>query len=94
MNWFKRHKNWTWIIGIIAVYGLEFIIGFIAGLSGASETVLLIVEYSTAAIGTIAVTVWYLKAKNRSQWNNLWLIVPFGGIVLLCLSDKYLTNQA
>ncbi|GAI46660.1 unnamed protein product, partial [marine sediment metagenome] len=44
--------------------------------------------YIIAALWLFGIDGWVLKKKNRSLWNLLWLIVPFGWIVFLCLENR------
>ncbi len=77
-NWFERHLNWTWVLGILAFYllqiGIGFVYGFTKGASGAYVTELELNNMSNTAwlvsllFVYIPVTGWVLKKKNRSLW--------------------------
>jgi hypothetical protein len=98
MNWFERHLNWTVFLVVVALYPLDFILGFIIGLLlysidpyMAAETMGVVV-FAIAFIVNLAllflVGAWALKKKARSLWNLLWFIVPFGLIVFLCIENR------
>jgi len=96
-NWFERHLNWTMFLAWVGAYVVNFMIGFIRASSDPY------VSYGELfGIGLIITVVilapvwgWTLRKKNRSLWwLPLGLFVPFGWIVLLCLENKSLTNNA
>jgi len=67
MNWFKRHLNWTLLIGLfigLLLYGIADMISWY------------ILLRISALIGLLVLQIWYLTRKNRSLgWLFLnWLI--------------------
>jgi len=86
MNWFKRHLNWTYVLGYIAVFVFCFIVGFVLAVVDpyVSDEVLDVVGYSICIIVLFPLSVWTLKMKNRSQW---WLLLA-GWLSPLWLSSK------
>jgi len=98
VNWFERHLNWTMVLALVGVYGVNFINGLMAGLSAHYVSYftwfdigLMIISLAILAL----VWGWALRRKNRSLWwLPLGLFVPFGFIVLLCLENKSLIHDA
>ena len=98
MNWFERHLNWTVFLVLVALYPLDFFLGFLVGvllysinpymatdiIEGVAVAIALIVNFALLFL----VGAWALKKKARSLWNLLWFIVPFGLIVFLCLENR------
>jgi len=74
----------------IALYPLGYVIGtLILSISPYMSTgVYYSIIYIIAALWLFGIDGWVLKKKNRSLWNLLWLIVPFGWIVFLCLENR------
>ncbi len=74
MNWFQRHLNWTYILGVVVFLVLCFIMGLILGTIDpyvADET-LDVVVYLILFIIMFPMSIWVLKRKNRSLW---WLLL-------------------
>jgi len=105
VNWFERHLNWTMVLALVGVYGVNFIIGLAVGLSDPYlsygtwfEIGLLIISLAILLL----VWGWALRRKNRSLWwlplglfgLPLGVFVPVGFIVLLCLGNKSLIHDA
>lgn len=101
MNWFQKHLNWTAVLSWIALYPINFVVGLIVGAIVVfndpyiSEEALSDIAYVFGIVVSLAWLMptngWILRKKSRSLWNLLWLFIPFGGIVFLCLknlSDK------
>ena len=89
MNWFQRHLNWT-VFTTYAVFGI--FIGLttkIEQYANPSENTIIIIDIAIIIlfIGTIIIDIWALRKKNRSLWW-LALIIPFGWIPYICLSNK------
>jgi hypothetical protein len=53
MDWFSRHLNWTWVIGILVLNLVSFFVGDFARL---------------ILLATIPLTIWTLSQKGRSIW--------------------------
>lgn len=94
-NWFQRHLNWTIILGGLLAYLITFILAFWFGFTfhdlsyETLEGAVAIIGYITTSIVTSLIVGWVLRQKNRSLWWLLmWLFVPFGGIVILCLENR------
>lgn len=94
LNWFQRHLNWTVILTVVALYPLDFVIGlllysidpYMAEETVEGIAVLIAVIVNLAVL--FLVGAWALKRKARNLWHLLWLIVPFGLIIFLCLENK------
>ena len=88
MKWFKKHLNWTLLLGVLTIdtpiltyicasYYLELIWLFLI----------------PTVVVELALKTWYLHQKSR---NYAWLLatfikpfyIPVGFIILLCLSNK------
>lgn len=82
--WFEKHPNWTviiawviaWVVLLIAVYIVDpnsYMVWFI------------VIICLGLVYGSL---VWNLKVKHRSYFNLLYLLVPLGMIIILCLQEK------
>jgi len=98
VNWFERHLNWTMVLALVGVYGVNFINGLMAGLSTHYVPYLTWFDIGLMIISLAILALvwgWALRRKNRSLWwLPLGLFVPFGFIVLLCLENKSLIHDA
>ena len=87
MSWPERHLNWTVAIALVAFNSLYFVM-----LASAWQLFILVLP---AGVGTLLVYAWALKRKNRSQWNLLWLFVPYVGIfIFLALENRTRLTQS
>ncbi len=75
---------------MVALYPLGYVTGaLILSISPYMSTVVYYsIVYIIAALWLFGIDGWVLRKKNRSLWNLLWLIVPFGWIVFLCLENR------
>ena len=89
-NWFSRHLNWVAVLSWVALYPLGYITGLLTiSISPYMSTgVYYSIVYLTEALWLFGIDGWVLRKKNRSLWNLLWLIIPFGWIVFLCLENR------
>ena len=46
------------------------------------------IVYIISILWLFGIDGWVLRRKGRSLWNLLWLIVPLGWIVFLCLENR------
>ena len=90
MNWFRRHLNWVAVLSWVALYPLGYITGaLILSISPYMSTgVYYSIVYIVAALWLFGIDGWVLREKDRSLWNLLWPIVPFGWIVFLNLENR------
>jgi len=103
VNWFKRHLNWTLVIGHIAAIFTAFILEIIIEViievtpSGFWGDVLLDRLFDTGKFFIALVVflsapsaIWYLKRKGRSLWHLLWwwFLLPVSVGIMLLLSNK------
>ena len=79
-TWPERHLNWTWFI---IAYSVGLGVAFLGGAAGAP----LGLSFLISATVFVLITIWYLKKKNRKLWNVLWLLFPFGMVILLVLKN-------
>lgn len=91
MSWFKKHLNWTLIIGVLVV---ETPIGILSiyGLDNIDITLLLI-AVGSVIVAEFLLEIWYLYQKKRSYFYLLCNLfkpyyIPVGFAFLLCLSNK------
>lgn len=101
-NWFQRHLNWTFIFASAIFYGLTFggglLVGFILVLRDpyvTEETVNnvgILVNIVIAILFLLPISGWILDQKGRSLWNLIFLIIPFGVIIFLCLGNRRMGN--
>jgi len=83
-EWALKHLNWAWILYPVLLYIPLLIIAIIFQ---PNDTLLIIL--ACLYIGFhIYLSVWNLKHKGRRLWNLLYLIMPFGEIIFLCISNK------
>jgi hypothetical protein len=89
-NWFEKHLNWVAVFSYIGLYPLGYAIGWliVSIYPYMSTELYYAIVYIIAAIWLFCICGWVLRKKRRSLWNLLWLIIPFGWIVFLCLSNK------
>ena len=90
MNWFRRHLNWVAVLSWVALYPLGYITGaLILSISPYMSTgVYYSIAYIIVALWLFGIDGWVLRKKNRSLWNLLWLVIPFGWIVFLGLENR------
>ena len=97
-RWAERHLNWTVIFALWAISLLSYLVGLLIDLvlhtvdpyiaDGIAEAIVFVVEVIVSLAGLFLVGAWALKEKARSMWNLLWLIIPFGIIIFLCLGNR------
>lgn len=82
-------------MGVLLSYLIAFILAFWFGFtfsdlpSKTLEGAGVFIAYITIPIVNSLIVGWVLRQKNRSLWWLLmWLFVPFGGIVILCLENR------
>jgi hypothetical protein len=102
-NWFERHLNWTFIFTLVAIYPFDYLAGLILGIILYSIDPYMLeatVQSFAIVVGLILniaiislVGIWVLKKKDRSAWNILLLIVPFGIIIFLYLENRSLQQS-
>ncbi len=90
MNWFGRHLNWVAVLSWATLYPLGFIIGLAIIYINPyiSTATYYVLAYMVSAVWLFGIGGWILRKKNRSLWNLLWLPIPFGWIVFLCLENR------
>jgi hypothetical protein len=90
MNWFNRHLNWTAFLSWVALYPLIYLIGtLIVNVNPYMSTgAYLAILYLVIAVWLFGIGGWVLRKKNRNLFHLLWLVIPFGWIVFLCLENK------
>lgn len=71
-HFFKRHLNWTWLLGWFCFPNVAYLCGYLLGIP---PTVCLIV----ALIAYYGVTLWVLNEKGRGL---LWAIIPISALFL------------
>jgi hypothetical protein len=97
-NWFERHLNWTLFLTWVAAYPIVFVGAFLVGiaiyasnpdtLQSDVEAVGYLVGFILTAAWLIPTNGWVLRKKARSQWHLVWLVLPFGALVMLGLENR------
>jgi len=92
-SWFEKHLNWTMAIGLFVWVILIFIGGVILSFINAdlpeealSEQIQ-IVGYVLDFLFLFPIAGWVIRKKGRNPWNILWLIAPFGVVMIFLLSN-------
>jgi len=91
MSWFRRHLNWTVLLGFLAACGVAFVVGFVMVVADPSVS-----DEALEGAGVVTglpvlalVWGWVLRRKNRSLWWLLLaLFVPFGWIAMFALENR------
>jgi uncharacterized membrane protein YhaH (DUF805 family) len=83
--WLERHVNWSMVLSWLAIGLIAFILLFITS-SESGESLLFI--YGSLALLSFLIGVWGLQVKRRSLSWMVFLLFPFGWIVLLVLKNK------
>ena len=78
------------VLSWVALYPLGYVTGalILSIIPYMSTVVYYSIVYIIAALWLFGIDGWVLRKKNRSLWNLLWLIIPFGWIVFLCLENR------
>ena len=92
-SWFEKHLNWTMLI-TVAVWILLNLLGLMILLLISPETPeeaiaeqwQIVSSFLTFLI-LFPVAGWVIRKKGRSPWNILWLIAPFGVVMVFLLSN-------
>ena len=74
LNWFQRHLNWTYVLGLGATFVLSFIAGVVLYLTDpyATDETAELLGYLIGFLVMLPLSIWVLKRKNRSLW---WLLL-------------------
>jgi len=86
MRWFKRHLNWTYLIGFL-LGGSLFGSGSNYAAYGIDRTIGLI-ELWVGVIILWVINIWVLRRKGRSLLTILWGLLGILPIVVLCMKNK------
>ncbi len=88
MNWFGRHLNWT---SFIFYSGSDIILKTLWDSYTVNDTIefvrgaMTITSLCILLIGNLLIQGWFLKAKSRSLWFLLLLIIPLFGYLIILL---------
>ena len=89
MNWFKRHLNWTYILAILCLAGVNLVLVLImVGAHNYELDWILYIWTPILLLGLVGIPIWVIKQKGRSLWNLLWFLLGIGPIVVLCLENR------
>jgi len=90
MGWFRRHLTCVAVLSFVALYPLSFITGtLILSINPYMSTgAYYAIVYIISILWLFGIDGWILRRKDRSLWNLLWLIIPFGWIVFLSLENR------
>ena len=89
MSWFKRHLNWTLLLGVLLIE-IPATLAILAVWGNFPQVISVLI---TAVLLEWALVIWYLRQKRRSYAYLLLSLlkiyyVPVGFIILLCLKNK------
>jgi len=85
MNWFKKHLNWTYVVGLLFGGGL-FGGGDVLVESG--DRLVGLIELWVGVIILWVVTIWVLRQKGRSLLTLLWGFLGILPIIVLCMKNR------
>lgn len=90
MSWFKRHLNWSYLIGFVVLYfGCFFVGGFMGGMGGMSDEAIMemnaALDNTYLLVSLLIVSAIVIKAKKQSLW---WLLLMFQ------LSPLWIANKS
>ncbi|MFC1984644.1 hypothetical protein ACFLU0_01345 [Chloroflexota bacterium] len=85
MSWTERHLGRSLIFFCIGASFLPYMVGFLLGTM--LGEINLILGPIICMILYAYVAAWHVQKRDRGPWNALWIFVPFGFILLLCLKD-------
>ena len=90
MNWFRRHLNWTIVLAWVSSFPVSYVVGtIIQNINPYISTgTYYALGYIINGLWLLGIGGWVLRKKNRSLWNLLWLVIPFGWIVFLGLENR------
>ncbi len=97
---FRRHLNWTLLVGAYFVSAILAAFGFIVGVvisnsTGLNSKMLAPILCLTLSLACYAlVSAWYLKNKGRSYWHLLWLLPAALLLVLLATEGRIVLTLA
>jgi hypothetical protein len=83
-NWFERHLNWTWVIGVISTYMITFIVGLTGAFLGMKYNELKTLLVIVFVLLIFGVSVYVLIRKRRSPG---WILL-IGWLSPLWLANK------
>jgi hypothetical protein len=92
-SWFEQHLNLTTVIGlfistVLNVFGI-FILMMIDP-AATEETLALqtqVLGYILSFLIMFPIAGWVIRKKGRNPWNVLWLLLPFGWVMVLLLTN-------
>jgi amino acid transporter len=83
-NWFEKHLNWTWVIGLISTYVITFFVGLTGAFLGMRYNELKTLILIVFVLLIVGVSIYVLIRKKR----NLGWILLVGWLSPLWLSNK------
>ena len=90
MSWFRRHLNWTWILGcVLALVVPPVMLTFVAAVADHPASwedvgAMAVVAELVGIIIMLVISAWVIRQKGRSQW---WLLLCG------CFSPLWLSNK-
>jgi uncharacterized membrane protein len=100
-GWFQQHLNLTLVIGLAAATLLN-VAGIVVLMMLEPEATEETLAFQTQIMGYILsffimfpLAGWVIRQKGRNPWNVLWLILPFGWVMILLMTNmhKVTTNR-
>ena len=87
-DWMLKHLNWTLVLFFLLIYPVFIITFILVETTGNEDWFYLMFLDLPWIAGIWYLLVWNLKHKGRSLWNLLYLLLPFGAIVFLCVRNQ------
>lgn len=93
-EWYIKHLNWVVVLYwwlTIPLYIVTIIVGSMFGDSVSFN--LWLASWIIWLAGMFYMLIWNLKHKGRSAFNIFYLLLPFGSIIFLCISNREQLEQ-
>lgn len=81
-TWFLQHLNWSAILFYLFI-ALPIMI--LSSIGDGNQSIIL--YYLSLAL-TLYILLWNIKHKGRSAYNLLYLLLPVGWLVILCIRNR------
>ena len=91
-KWFIKHLNWTVVLwGWLLAYPIIGISAVLEPSTVSTEDTafnILVIVCVLYILGEWYLMIWNLRHKDRSVFNLLYLFLPFGSIIFLCINNR------
>jgi hypothetical protein len=92
-GWFEKHLNLSFALALVAsviivVIASTVIVAVEPEISDESLIgITNLIGYGTTLVVQFPVAAWVIRKKARNPWNILWLLLPFGFVMVFLLSN-------